>query len=123
MTHLCRGIDNGHQLFQVPRNERIVQNPVLVLHALEECVLAQGVIARAQLRVCALALLLERVYAVWEAADEPKVLALALCEGCPFVEARGGDVTLVAERDALWNVRGEADEGSCKLARQTELTS
>ncbi|KAI4517703.1 hypothetical protein K525DRAFT_363436 [Schizophyllum commune Loenen D] len=49
-------------------------------------------------------LLFERVHAVRETVDEPQVPELAL--------ARGGDVTLVAERDALWNVRGVADEGS-----------
>ena len=68
-------------------------------------------------------LLFERVHAVRETVDEPQGPELALGECCALVEARGGDVTLVAERDALWNVRGEADEGSCKLARQTELTS
>ncbi|KAL1711118.1 hypothetical protein EV121DRAFT_191405, partial [Schizophyllum commune] len=46
----------------------------------------------------------------------------ALGECCVLVEARRCEYALVAERDALWDIRGVADEGSSELARSTELT-
>ena len=89
-THLCRGINDRNELLQVPRQQRIIQRPILVLQALQECVLAYRRVAGSELFVSSLALLVKGIRAIREPADQSKRCALAGREPGPFVEARRG---------------------------------
>ena len=91
VTHLSRRIDDGYKLLQVPADEGIIQDPILVLETVEEGVLAQGVLARAELVVCALTLLLEVVDAIWESSGESKSSPFGMGEASAFVESGVGE--------------------------------
>lgn len=73
---LRRCVDNGDELFEVPPEERIVEDPVLVLEAMQERVAPNGCVAGLELIVRALALLFERVDAIRQSAGQPERLAL-----------------------------------------------
>ena len=89
-THLCGGINDRNELLQVPSQQRIIQRPILVLQALQECVLAYRRITGSELFVGSLALLVEGIGAIREPADQSKRCALAGWEPGAFVEARRG---------------------------------
>ena len=67
-AHLSWCVDDGNEFLEMPANETVVEDPVLILQALEERVLAEGLGARVELVVRALTLLLEGVDAIGQAA-------------------------------------------------------
>ena len=71
-AHLSWCVDDGNEFLEMPANETVVENPVLILQALEERVLAERLLAHVELGVCATTLLLEGVYAIREVSGEAK---------------------------------------------------
>ena len=86
-------IDDRDELLQVPLDQGVIQDPVLVFQALrngqwrashrtvcetnlEERVLANGCIPRFELIICALTLLIEGIDTVWQTSSEPELFAL-----------------------------------------------
>ena len=75
----------------MPRKQREIQHPVLLLQTLQERVLPDRTIARLELVVRAVALLIERVDPAWKASCQTECFALSEGQGGAFVESRAGE--------------------------------
>lgn len=81
-TYLGGGIDDRNELPQMSRDERVVQDPVLVAQALQERVLRQVALLAFQLVPGTFTLLIEGIYPIWQTAKETK--------GPTFICRKGG---------------------------------
>ena len=78
--YLGWSVDDRNQLLQVFRDQSIVEDPVLIAQALKEGILREVVPARLKLVPSALALLVDGVDPVRQAASKPKGSALVVRE-------------------------------------------
>ena len=111
-AHLSWCVDDGNEFLEMPAKETVVEDPVLILQALEERVLAEGLLARAELIIRAPALLFEVVDAMRKAAGEPECSALRRAERGAFVKSGVGEDGVSAEGDSE-DGPGRVGDGGC----------
>ena len=75
-TYLSGGINDRHQLLQVPRKHGVIKNNILFLEALKKGILLEIILVTSELVARAGALLIKCVYSVRQASGEPELLAL-----------------------------------------------
>ena len=111
-AHLSWCVDDGNEFLEMPANETVVEDPVLILQALEERVLPERVIARFELVVGPIALLIEGVDRVGEASREAKCLALSDGKPGALVPSGAGKNGIASEGDTILALRAVGHECS-----------
>lgn len=87
------------------REKSVVEDPVLVLEALQERILPEGLFARLQLVVSSITLLIERVYPEGQTTGQPERLTFIEGERGALVPAGAGEDGLAAKSDAVGDLR------------------